>query len=61
MPQILLSSKGLAAMVQDDLAFEQTELPQLFKTTKARIERQDNPMEEGLQSLWKDNYAKAKL
>jgi glycine/D-amino acid oxidase-like deaminating enzyme len=61
MPQILLSSKGLAAMVQDGVAFEETELPRLFKTSKARIERQDNPMEEGLQPLWTEDHAKAKL
>jgi glycine/D-amino acid oxidase-like deaminating enzyme len=58
MPQILLSSKGLAAMVQDDAAFEQTELPRLFKTSKERIERQENPMEESLLSTWN---AKARL
>jgi glycine/D-amino acid oxidase-like deaminating enzyme len=58
MPQILLSSKALAAMVQNDATFEQTELPRLFKTSRERIERQDNPMEEGLKSMWD---AKAKL
>jgi glycine/D-amino acid oxidase-like deaminating enzyme len=51
MPQILLSSKGLAAMVQNEVSFEQTELPRLFKTSEENIERQDNPMEEGLKPM----------
>jgi glycine/D-amino acid oxidase-like deaminating enzyme len=51
MPQILLSSKGLAAMVQNEVSFGQTELPQLFKTSEEKIERQDNPMEEGLKPM----------
>jgi hypothetical protein len=51
MPQILLSSKLLAAMVQNEVSFKQTELLRLFKTSKERIERQENPMEEGLKPM----------
>jgi glycine/D-amino acid oxidase-like deaminating enzyme len=55
MPEILLSSKGVAAMVRDGVAFEDTGLPRIFKTTKERISRQDSPLEESLLSLWSGN------
>jgi hypothetical protein len=51
MPQILLSNKGLAAMVQNEVSFEQTELPRFFMTSEEKIGRQDNPMEEGLKPM----------
>jgi hypothetical protein len=38
--------------VQNDVSFEQTELPRSFKMSRKRIERQDNPMKEGLLSMW---------
>ncbi|RSL76194.1 hypothetical protein CEP51_010188 [Fusarium floridanum] len=53
MPQILLSSKGMAAMVRDGAAFENSGLPRIFKTTKARISSKRNLMEESLEPLWK--------
>lgn len=60
MPQILLSSKGLAAMVRDGVPFEQTGLPRLFETTKERIERRDSPLEDSFRPLWEE-HAKSKL
>ncbi|KAH7068356.1 FAD dependent oxidoreductase [Paraphoma chrysanthemicola] len=60
MPQILLSSKGLAAMVRDDVPFEETGIPRLFKTTKDRIERRDSPLEDSFRPLW-EAHAKARL
>jgi len=39
MPQIMLSSKGLAAMVCNETPFEQTGLPRLLNTTKERVGR----------------------
>ncbi|KAJ4132513.1 hypothetical protein NW754_015330 [Fusarium falciforme] len=53
MPQILLSSKGMAAMVRDGVSFENSGLPRIFKTTKARISSKRNLMEESLEPLWK--------
>ncbi|KAF5011043.1 hypothetical protein FDECE_2850 [Fusarium decemcellulare] len=53
MPQVLLSSKGMAAMVRDGVPFENSGLPRIFKTTKARISSERNLMEESLEPLWK--------
>lgn len=53
MPQILLSSKGVAVMVRDGVSFENLDLPRIFKTTKARISSRRNVMEESLEPLWK--------
>lgn len=61
MPQILLSSKALANMINDGARFEDTELPRLFKTSEARISRRDSPLEDSLRSLWEQDTAKARL
>ncbi|CAH0043795.1 unnamed protein product [Clonostachys solani] len=53
MPQILLSTKGLAAMVRDGVSFENSGLPRIFKTTKARISTKRSLMEENLEPLWR--------
>jgi hypothetical protein len=60
MPEILLSSKGVAAMVRDDISFEESGLPSIFKTTKERITKKESPLEESLRPLWDENV-KAKL
>ena len=60
MPNILLSSKGVAAMVRDGVSFEETGLPAVFKTTKERITDKRNPLVDQLQSVW-DQPVKAKL
>lgn len=55
MPKILLSSKGLAAMVRDGCSFEQTGLPGAFQTSKERNESKTNPMKDSFSSLWTDS------
>lgn len=60
MPEILLSSKGVAAMVRDGASFEQCGLPKIFKTTKERISLKTSPLEESLRPLW-EGKAKPKL
>lgn len=60
MPQILLSSKGLAAMVRDGVPFEKTGLPRLFKTAKGRVEMRDSPLEDSFCPLWEE-HARSKL
>ncbi|KAK2756351.1 FAD dependent oxidoreductase superfamily protein [Colletotrichum kahawae] len=62
MPEILLSSKGVAAMVRDGIAFAETGLPGVRETSEARISRRDSPLEEGLKSVWEgEGEVKAKL
>jgi glycine/D-amino acid oxidase-like deaminating enzyme len=46
MPVIFLAAKELAKMIAQDLSFEQTSLPRLFKTTQHRIDRARNGKEE---------------
>ncbi|EMR69616.1 putative fad dependent oxidoreductase superfamily protein [Eutypa lata UCREL1] len=60
MPEILLSSKGVAAMVRNGISFEESGLPQIFKTSTERITNAKSPLEESLQPLWNGND-KAKL
>ena len=61
MPEILLSSKGVAAMVRDEISFEQTGLPQIFKTTKGRVNSKKSLMEESLRPLWEQRTERARL
>jgi glycine/D-amino acid oxidase-like deaminating enzyme len=37
MPQIFLAAEGLAKMIMNGVAFEETGLPRLFKTSQARL------------------------
>ncbi|ETS73732.1 hypothetical protein PFICI_14678 [Pestalotiopsis fici W106-1] len=60
MPEILLSSKGVAAMIRDDVPFEKSGLPRIFKTSRERITNKQNPLEESLKPLW-EGEAKARL
>ena len=46
MPVIWLGAEGLAKMVTQDIEFEQTRLPRLFKTTQQRIDRARTMSEE---------------
>ncbi|KAK4613498.1 hypothetical protein CLAFUW4_09335 [Fulvia fulva] len=46
MPVIWLSAKGVAKMLNDDVPFEETKVPRVFKTTKARLEVAQNGKEE---------------
>ena len=52
MPQIFGASKGLAQMVVDDVSFEKTGLPAVFKETQARLDSKVNHMEESLKAVW---------
>ena len=52
MPQILLSSKGLARMMRDGTRFEETGIPRVFRTSKSRITSPRSLMEESLEPLW---------
>lgn len=60
MPEILLSSKAVVAMVRDGIPFENTGLPSIFKTTTQRIASKSSPLEESLRPLW-ETKIKAKL
>ncbi|ETN36629.1 uncharacterized protein HMPREF1541_08907 [Cyphellophora europaea CBS 101466] len=53
MPQILLASQGIAKMVVEDVPYEQTGLPRVFKTSQARLDSKANHMEERFKSVWK--------
>lgn len=37
MSMILLTAKGVAKMVREDVAFEKSGIPRLFKTTQSRL------------------------
>lgn len=52
MPEILLSTKGVAAMVRDGVSFEESGLPRMFKTTKERLEEKRSLLEESMAPLW---------
>ncbi|KAH8169238.1 FAD dependent oxidoreductase domain-containing protein [Sarocladium implicatum] len=61
MPEILLSSRGVASMVRDNKTFEQTGLPRMFKTSKERVTAKKSLLEESLEGLWEKHAEKAKL
>lgn len=61
MPQILLSSKVLAAMTQGELPYEQTDLSRLFRTTEERVLRRDSPLEDSMRPLWETSPVMPKL
>lgn len=52
MPQILLASKGLAAMVRHGVPYEETGLPAVFKTSKNRLTKEGNELIEGMEKIW---------
>jgi glycine/D-amino acid oxidase-like deaminating enzyme len=41
MPQILLSAKGIAKMIREDIPFEQTGIPRLCRTTQERLDSEE--------------------
>ncbi|PYH93383.1 FAD dependent oxidoreductase superfamily [Aspergillus ellipticus CBS 707.79] len=49
MPLILLCAKALAQMVKDGGAFEDTNIPSVFKVTKERLDSTKNEILDGLQ------------
>ena len=58
MPQIFGASKGVAQMVLRGSKFEETGLPQMFKTTQTRLDATTNAMEEALKAAWEKPRAK---
>lgn len=51
MPQVFLSTKGLADMVLEDVAFEETDVPRMYKTTQERLDSNCNQILES----WEKN------
>lgn len=49
MPLILLCAKAVARMVREDVAFEDTDVPSVFRVTKERLESTKNEILEGLE------------
>ena len=60
MPVIWLAAKELAKMVAEDVPFEQTGLPRLFKTTQDRIDRARAGSEEDGDILGTGNFPATK-
>jgi glycine/D-amino acid oxidase-like deaminating enzyme len=52
MPQILLAAKGIAKMVTENISYEATGLPRVFKTTSERLDSQKNELEESYRNQW---------
>lgn len=42
MPQIFLSAKGIASMIVEGKAFEETAVPRIYKTTQTRLNSKRN-------------------
>lgn len=62
MPEILLSSRAVAALVRDGTPIEKSGVPHIFTTSKERIAAKGSPLEESLKSLWtQGSPEKAKL
>lgn len=51
MPVIFLAGRGMADMVAKGVAFEDSGLPRLYKTTKGRLSAESSPLEESLRQL----------
>lgn len=58
MPQIFLAAEGVAKMVVSGVAFEETGLPRLFKTSQSRLDKQENKT---LKSVPQSGSLQAKL
>lgn len=43
MPLIFLTAKGIAKMIQEDLPFEQSGIPKIFKITEERLKKDVEP------------------
>jgi hypothetical protein len=39
MPHIYLTAKGIAKMIREDVSYEESGIPKVFKTTKERVEK----------------------
>lgn len=51
MPQVFLSAKAVAAMVLDDVPFEATGVPRLYKASQERLDSTRNQILE----MWETN------
>jgi glycine/D-amino acid oxidase-like deaminating enzyme len=54
MPQIFTASKAIARMVAEGIAYEETGLPSVLKTTNERLNSTRNELEDGFRHFWKD-------
>lgn len=64
MPEILLSSKAVAALVRDGTPIESSGVPEMFVTSKDRITAVNSPLEDQFRrTLWgeREPVTKAKL
>lgn len=62
MPQIFLSAAGLAQMVLNDISFEQTKLPRLFKARAERLfRREENRHLDALNLTSRESETRARL
>jgi len=52
MPRILLSSKGIAAMIRSNKSFEETGLPRAYKVSTERLVSPNNDLLESLKGFW---------
>jgi len=43
MPHIFLTAKGIAKMVREDVPFEQSGIPRIFKITEERLKKDVQP------------------
>lgn len=50
MPQVFLSAKAIAAVVAEDVAVEEVDLPRLYRTSKQRLESKE---EHSAMKAWK--------
>lgn len=51
MPLILLAAKGIAKMLREESAFEETGIPRIFKPTMERLLTKKNDILDGLAKL----------
>ena len=58
MPQVFLSSKGIASMVVEGSGFESTSIPRLYKTTQTRLDSCKNSVLELWEASLKNKPAK---
>ncbi|KAG0646817.1 Gamma-glutamylputrescine oxidoreductase [Hyphodiscus hymeniophilus] len=59
MPQIFLSARGIASMIMEDKKFEETGVPRIYQTTRARLDSKRNKILES----WEEsqNEVRSKL
>jgi glycine/D-amino acid oxidase-like deaminating enzyme len=57
MPQIFLTAKGLAEIVQQGVTFDRSGIPRLFKETKERLDSKKN----AVLDLWHSTHPKSSL